>query len=247
MSKKTIKTHLETLTLRELRALWSQRWTPLVAGLTLLLQALLIAAIAISDQPRYAFASLEDFFYIAFGSSIILTLLLAMRSFSEDYAQGTWLQINLSSLSSLHITTSKIFAIVLSTFLVQLVAASFPLLLVQKGHLSTAHLLTGYFGLVLVQCATTAIGTFFSSLTARQLLSLALSSTLLIALLALWMLSAILSPELASIATTLSFYEGNFHGFMAGRLVLSEVTYYVSISTLFIAATTLHLRSRRLL
>ena len=81
----------------------------------------------------------------------------------------------------------------------------------------------------------------------RKLLAIALTALTLIAALIPWMFAPLFPPQVAALLTSVSFFEGNFQGFMAGRIVLSEVVYYASVTLLMGAAAISTMRARRLL
>lgn len=235
--------------LRSLRRPRARHALPLL--FTLVLQSVLTLAIALPlTTPRYSLDILEDFFYVAFGCAMLLATLVAHE---EHHAltpttSSSWPPIARAPVPSSTIVLATFSANLLTCSLLELFTLPIPLLILSQGRvISPGHLLTGYLGLLLVQATTIATATFFATLTSRKLLALTLTSLTLIGALIPWMFAPLLPPHLAPLLVEVSFFEGNFQGFMAGRLVLSEIMYYLSMTCFMLTAAITTLRSRRLM
>lgn len=237
--------------LRTLLAPRARHFLPLF--FTLILQSVLTLTIAFPlSSPRYSVTILEDFFYVAFGCSMLLATLLAHQDASQDLSPtqtsaSPWPPIALAPLSSASIVLARFTSCLVTCILVELLTLPIPLLLLHLSDVSAGHIVAGYLGLAMVQAAVTSTALFFATLTARKLLAITLTALTLIAALIPWMFAPLLPPAYSGLLVAASFFEGNFQGFMAGRITLLGVTYYASITCFMLTAAITTMRARRLL
>lgn len=176
---------------RELRGLWGTRWLGVVGTLTVAAHGVLIAALAIGTSPRSAAAIIEDVFYVGFGVSMALCVLLSMRTFAEEYARHTWSILASSPVPSSWIVLAKWTSCLMTSTLMTLCTLPVTILVAWRGELAPGHLLAGYLGLLLMQSASLALGVAASTLGPRQLVAAALTAATLLLLTSTWLLAAI--------------------------------------------------------
>ncbi len=244
MSKKNAKL-MGHLLRRELDALWRARALGLLGALTLTALSLLTMILTFGTRPRTGSALLESFFYVHFGVSMILSVLISMRTFSEPFARGTWSILANSPTPSWMIVTTRWASCALTAFTIALCGSPIAAFIAFEGAVPVGHILAGYLGIALMQNASIAIGMLFSSMTSRQILAATLSATTLLLLTSTWLLADIAPPPLDTFLIHTGFFDGNFTGFKAGRITLSEATYYLGLCVVTLLCTTHLIDARR--
>jgi ABC-2 type transport system permease protein len=105
-------------------------------------------------------------------------------------------------------------------------------------------LLTGYLGLFLMVASLIAIGVFISSLFSNQIVTFFVS---LLVVLFLWFISQIAGSN-GGLGNTLLTYFGyidHFYSFFQGSINLSDVVYYLSLTSLALFLGTVAVEMRR--
>lgn len=248
MSKKTPSSMLHGFThvlRRELRALTRTRWVGVVGFLTITAHSLLTASLAMGTSPRSSTAIIAQVFYVGFGISMTLCVLLSMRTFAEEFAQDTWSVLATSPISSPVIVGAKWMSCLMTSMGITLCTLPPLLFIAYRGDIAPGHLLAGFLGLGLMQSASLAIGVAASTLGPRQLVAASLTSATLLVLTSTWLLAAIAPPPIDTLLLQMSFFDGNFKGFMEGRVTLSEVIYYLGITGVTLLGATQIVRLRR--
>jgi ABC-2 type transport system permease protein len=198
----------------------------------LLIDGLLFHTFAMTDTPRFGAEVLADFFYILFGTTILLGVLLTMRLFPEERSQKSMALLMGAPIASWQIILGKYLSAL--TILATITAASvyLPLLVLLHGRISWSQVGVGYLGVTLVGMATCAIGTWMSSIARTQLQAALLTSGVMVALLLGWLISSLSAPPLDAFFAATSFYDAHFKGFIYGRIHTSAVAYYMGLTAL---------------
>lgn len=229
----------------ELRRALATRQTWWVLAGALLITSLLCMAVAIGPDARPSTRILEDIFYVGFGVTLTLSLILSMRAYAEGFASHTWQLVELSPRPMWQVMSAKLIAQICLLSLFFLASTPMPLLVWSQGNVSAGHLLAGYLGLLLLGMSALSIGAMCSSLTSRQALAAAMAALLSLALLLSWTLAPLLPAPLDAAAQGMSLFDANFRGFMQGRLTLSALTYYLTLTLLSQLVTWRALTARR--
>lgn len=190
--------------------------------------------------------------YISYSLSAISFILLiaipllTMRSLSEDRKNKTDQLILTAPVSVEKIVIGKYLAIVGVFTIDMLIIGLTPLILSFFGTVPMGESYTAIFGFWLYGCACIAIGMFISSVTESQVIAAVLSFG---ALFLGYMMAGILSlftteNILTAILGCYDLYTP-LNTFFAGCLDLTGVTYFVSVSALFLFFTIQSIQKRR--
>jgi ABC-2 type transport system permease protein len=121
-----------------------------------------------------------------------------------------------------------------------------PALIFVNGKVSFGHIAAGYTGLLLVGAASTAVGTFGSSLVRSQLVAAVIAAVILLFFTISWLLGRIVDPPLDDIVSYFSLYDRHFlNSFGKGRINTEDIAYYLSITFVFLLLSVRVLASRR--
>jgi ABC-2 type transport system permease protein len=169
---------------------------------------------------------------------VILTPFLTMRLLADEKRTGTLELLLTAPVRPLSIVVGKLLAVLAVLAAALLVVALLPLLLslsgsgqagggaVEWGTVGTALL-----GLFLLGMMSAALGLFFSALSGSVVVAALLSLVVSLALWAVTLFAVGVEGPGRELATALSSYD-RLAGFMEGRIVLSDVLYYLSFTAL---------------
>jgi ABC-2 type transport system permease protein len=199
----------------------------------------------------YGMATLEPFFRMAPYILLFLIPAITMRTFAEEMQVGTFELLATRPISDWQILLGKYFA---SIFL--LLLAILPTLVyyfsvyelgLPKGNIDTGATFGSYIGLYFLGCVFVAIGIFASALMSNQI----------VAFIFALFLCAFCFDSFSSIAKIPIFYGGldaiiekigiNYHymSMSRGLVALSDVVYFLSAITIFLAGTKTLLERRQ--
>jgi ABC-2 type transport system permease protein len=179
--------------------------------------------------------------------SIVLLLvlpLLTMRLIAEERKQGTFELMLTYPVTDASVVFGKFLA-ALTTFAVMLLGTAVgPILLIVFTNPEIGPIITGYLGLFLVGCTFIAMGIFFSSLTASQLVAgVSTFGAALFFLIIGWaapFVGAAFADVLAQFSILL-----HFDSFSKGLLETRDVTYYLFVTAFFLFLTVKSLEATR--
>ena len=224
---------------KELSIFFSTIIGPLIIGLFLLINSLLLWTSNPFSILENSYASLKSLFIV---SPIILLLFIpaiSMRTFSEEYNTGTIETLRTKPISNKHIVLGKFLSI-----LTLVVLALLPTLLYvitiyfigeTTGNLDLAGIAGSYIGIFMLSSIFTSISVFSSSLSNNQIIAFILAVILSsLFYFGFDLLSNI--PILEPINFTLQKISISYHyNIMSkGLLLISNVVYFISISLLFL-------------
>lgn len=169
-------------------------------------------------------------------SGIILLLvspLLTMRLFSEEYRIGTIKLLLSSPVSITELVLGKYIGIIVFYLCILAMIALMPISLMAGTELDLGQLLSGLLGLALLISAFAAIGLFISTLTAQP--GVAAVSTFGV-LFVLWIINAAGSSASEQVAQVFSYLSllRHFDNLLDGVFNSVDVIYYLLVSISFI-------------
>jgi ABC-2 type transport system permease protein len=188
---------------------------------------------------------LFQFFYGASGTTMVASLVLAMRLVAEERQTGTMTLLNTAPIKDREIVLGKFLSAFGVIALQTVLTVYMPLLILVNGKVSVGHIVVGYAGILLLGAATTAIGLFASTLARSQVVAIILGAVILAPLLLLWMVARAVDPPLNTFLAALALHHKNQLPFMQGILQLQSVVYYVAVTWFFLLAATKTLEARR--
>lgn len=212
----------------------------------LLVQGMLFQAWVLGPkEARFSHEVIEDFFYLHGGFVMVAAVLLAMRSFAEERADGTWVLLQTSTFRDGDVVLGKWLSGMAMVVIFNVLTLYMPMLVFVNGKIAAAHLLTGYAGSLLLGSVCIAMGVFSSSLFRSQLLAGVTSGVIVVAFLTTWMMSEVVESPFDGVAAYMALFQQHYIPFYEGRLELTGVVYLVSLTWLFLTLTTRVLVGRR--
>lgn len=217
---------------RDLQALAGSWWAWALAASALLIDGLLFNALAMSAKPRPSADVLADLFYILFGTTTAVTILLSMRTLTEERSRQTLTLLQTAPVAPWQVIAGKYTAIMTTITAITASTAYLPALIMINGKLTLGQVGAGYLGVLCVASAAAAITIFCSSLTRSQLAAAALATAIVSALTTTWLIARVSGPPFDELLVAVSFFDANFRSFMNGRVALSDLTYYLCVTAL---------------
>ena len=190
--------------------------------------------------PYYEYVIYElCFFYL------IAIPILTMKSIAEDKKQKTDQLLYSLPLSMVQIVMGKFLASLSMYTLGMGITLAYFLVMCLFQVPDLAVFCGNFLGLFLLGAALCAIGTYISSLTENQVIAAVGSLAIGMLLLFINSFTPVISSTLVmEIMDGLSFYQ-HYLDFTRGLLNLSDLTFFVSITALFLFLTVRHLERRR--
>ena len=240
--------------------MWSickKEWTQYFSSLTgyliisfyLVVNGLLLFVIPNYNLLDFGYASLQVYFDFAPWFLLLLVPAITMRSFSDEFKQGTYEVLHSLPFSSLQLVLGKL----LGSLLI-VIAAIAPTIfygvvldaLSATGGIDWGATFGSYIGLIFLGAVYTAVGVFASSLTKNSAIALLVSIIISILLLQSFdWLSAV-----SFFANGYDFYikqlglSLHYNNMSKGLIKLTDMIYFISILVLFILGTIENLKGK---
>ena len=223
----------------------------LIIGIFLLINSILLWS-DLSDMNilSYGYADMDIFFITAPLFFLLFIPAISMRVFTEEYSSGTIETLITKPITSLQIVIAKflaVFVLVIFAILPTLIyVASIYYLGENIGNLDLAGIMGSYLGLIFLCALFSAISIYASSLASNQIISFAFA----ILLCTLFYFGFDVLSELSFFQNFDLFIQQlgiSFHYEMMskGLVKLSDIIYFVSVTTLFIKLTELVITERK--
>jgi ABC-2 type transport system permease protein len=216
-----------------------------IAAILLLLFGLLFQGFALNGEMLSAYV-LERFFYVASGIPLVGGVLLSFRLLSEERQNHSMVLLNTSPIRDSEIVIGKFLAAL--TFLAIVLALSIymPWLIKVNGKVTTAQVLVGYIGMLLIGAATLAIGLFASALTRQQLIAAVVAAAMVVVMCFIHLLGNKVDPPLKEALEQIDLWWVHYqYGFMKGVLNLKDVVYYLAATYFFLLLSIKTLEAKR--
>ncbi len=174
-----------------------------------------------------------------FGNMAVILLfftpVLTMKLFAEERKSGTIELLLTSPITDGQVVLGKFLASWTLLLIMIILTLFFPFLARRFGPMDIGTLLSGYLGLLLIGSAFLALGVLMSSMSKNQLVAALTSFGLLITL---WVIGA-LSTHAGAIGKFLSYLSlpEHYYDFARGVIVLKDVVYYGSFTSVCLFAT----------
>jgi ABC-2 type transport system permease protein len=170
--------------------------------------------------------------------------LLTMRLIAEEARNGTLELLMTQPLREVEIVLGKYLGSVLFLLFMIAVTLYFPAMLERFGNPDEGPMVSGYIGVILQGMAFLAIGLLASSLTANQIVAVAIS---FVTLLSLWLsdlLTRGLGGPLANVAQYISITK-RFEDMPRGILDTKDIVFFISVVVACLFITTQVISARR--
>lgn len=174
---------------------------------------------------------------------LFFTPVLTMKLFAEERKSGTIELLLTSPISDSQVVIGKYFASMVLLSIILTLSLLYPILILFFGILDIGLILSGYLGLILISSCFISLGLFMSSMSRNQIVA-ALSSFGFI--LILWIIG-IQSNRTGAIAKVLSYLSFHVHytEFSRGIIVLKDVVFYLSFTSVCLFATVKSIESSK--
>ena len=250
-------TFVRVIAFKELRTYFASPMAYVVAAAFLAITGFFFVA-SVSDA--FSEATIRGFLAGAVFFMIFMSPALTMRLLAEEQKLGTLELLLTSPLREFEIVLGKFIAAFTMLVIMAVLSLFFVLVLFVYGVPDSWPLITGYFGLLLYGAATIAIGLFASALSPNQIVGLIVGSGLLTGLTIIDFISDRVTGIAAEVLNGLqlgasfSVFDldsfgvaeaGHFADFARGVISVSDIAYYVSVTTLFVFLTVMLLQIRR--
>jgi ABC-2 type transport system permease protein len=216
----------------------------LILAVLLLLDGLAFNAFAMGGEKK-SFEVVQSFFYWHSGATMVAAVFIAMRLFAEEKQTGTILLLESSPVREGQVVLGKFLGAWAFLLIFLALSLYMPILIAVNGKVTAGHLFAGYLGLALLGAACIAIGTFASSVAPDQVLAAILSGGIIVALVIAWLVARTVEGTLGDVLGFLDLFDKHYRSFSRGVVKLSSVVYYLSLTYMFLLATTAVLGSRR--
>jgi ABC-2 type transport system permease protein len=171
---------------------------------------------------------------------------VTMRSISEEMRMGTMELLLTAPVKDWELVVGKWLGAFLFMLTLLAITCAYPIILyfLVKPGIDLGILLTGYLGLALMVASLIALGVFISSLFNNQIVVYFIT---LVVVLVLWFISQLSSSSSGLGGTLLSYlgYIDHFYSFFQGTLDLSDIVYYLSLTSLGLFLATVLIEVRR--
>jgi ABC-2 type transport system permease protein len=217
----------------------------IVIAAVLLIDGLLFNVDALGGPAKTSSEVLERFFYFSSGTTMIACILLSMRLLAEERQTGTLTLLFTSPVREVEIVLGKYLSAFALFAGMTLLTIYMPALIFVNGKVSVGHIVSGYLGLLLLGSATLSIGIFGSSLARSQVLAAVVSAAIVVTMLVFWLVAQATDPPFKEVFAALALHNRRFIDFQRGIVELTDVVYYLSVTYVFLLASTKILESRR--
>jgi len=167
---------------KEINAFFSSLIGYIVISVFLVLMGLILFVFPDTSLLNYPYAGMEQFFAIAPNIFLFLIPAITMRSFAEEYQQGTIELLATKPLKDRSIILGKFWACLLLVVFTLLPTLLYYYTIYHlgepKGNLDSGAILGSYLGLVFLAAAFVSIGIFASTLTNNQISAFILATFL---------------------------------------------------------------------
>src|SRR5687767_14407423 len=230
---------------RELGAYLHSMTGYIIVAAVLVVDGILFNAFAMGGPEKLSGEVLALFFYFSSGTTMIVSVFIAMRLFAEEKQTGTLVLLTSSPVRDHEIVLGKFLSGWAFLAIMTLLTAFMPALVMVNGKVSLGHVVVGYVGLLLLGGTTLAVGTFGSAMARTQVLAAIVSGCLVVALIIMWLLAKVTEHPINRVFENLALYHKHFPPFQVGVLQLRDVVYYLAVTYFFLFCATRVVEARR--
>jgi ABC-2 type transport system permease protein len=230
---------------RELAAYLKSPLGAIVIAAALLIDGIYFQAKGLGGGKRLSSDVLITFFDAASGTTMVASIVLAMRLVAGERETGTLVLLNTAPIRDREIILGKFGAAYALLALKNALSLYMPLLVMVNGKINKGHVAVGYLGIFLLAGAALAIGLFASTLARTQVVAVIVGAVVLATFVLLWLVAKVTEPPVSDFLDSLALHHDNQRPFMQGKLVATHVAYYVAVTFFFLLAATKVMEARR--
>jgi ABC-2 type transport system permease protein len=214
----------------------------------LLLNGLFLFVFPDTNLFDYGYASLETFFQTAPWIFLFLVPAITMRSFADEFRNGTFETLRTSPISLSQLVVGKFIAsiIIVVAALIPTLIYVFTISNLSTGGIDTGGIIGSYIGLLLLASLFVAIGIFCSSTTNNAVVAFLVSA---FACFVLYFAFTAIS-KIAGLQSGADYYlefigvEAHYKSTSRGVLDISDIVYFFTSSGFFLLLTARNLLKR---
>ena len=236
---------------KEISVFFSTIISPLIIGLFLLINGLLLW----SDLSQFnildnAYASMDSFFTLSPLLFLLFIPAISMRTFSEEYNNGTIETLITKPIALYQIIISKFLAIL--TLIIASIIPTFIYVITiyflgeNLGNLDLAGIIGSYIGLLMLSSVFASIGIFVSTLTNNQIVAfisgVIISTIFYFGFDLLSQLQMLQSIDIILRKIGISYH---YNMMSKGLIQVSDIIYFISISFLFLKLSELVINNKK--
>jgi ABC-2 type transport system permease protein len=233
---------------KELRVFFSGLTGYISLAVFLLVTGVIVFVLPESNLLDAGYASMDAFFEAAPLIMLFLIPAITMKSFSDEYRNGTFEVLRTAPISARRLVGGKF----LSSLLISMIAVSFTLVYVfsiwylSSDGIDAGGIVGSYLGLVLLCAVYVSIGVFSSSLQSNALVSFLLSALISYIFYALFSSLSELDAWRNDIgyAVSLLGIQSHYRQISRGYLDSRDLLYFLSLVLFFLHLTTSRIKSR---
>jgi ABC-2 type transport system permease protein len=229
---------------RELGAYLRSPFGWVIAAILLLMDGMLFQGFAMSGEKLSAIV-LERYFNFASVIPLFGGVLLSFRLLSEERQNHSMVLLNTSPVRDSEIVLGKFFAALTFLTLLLLMSIYMPIMIKINGKISSAQVLVGYIGLVLMGAATLAIGLLGSAMTRQQLIAAVVAAAMVGIMTVIHFLADKVDAPIKDALNDIDLWMHFQNGFMKGVLNLKDVIYYLAVTYFFLLLSIKTLEAKR--
>lgn len=236
-----------TLITKELRQYFSGLLGYITIGVFLLVSSVYLFLLPNVNILDAGYATLDPFFEFAPFIMLFLIPAITMKSFSDEYRNGTFEVLSVAPIKKRDLVFAKFF----STLILVLISLLFTLVYVfsistlSTGSIDGGGILGSYIGLIMLCAVYAAIGIFMSSMQSNAIVSFLLSALLCYVIYSFFSSIATIGSLQSgpgyyiSLLGIRSHYENISKGFIDSR----DIVYFSSVISLFLFLTVEKIKS----
>lgn len=233
---------------KELRVFFSGLTGYITLAVFLLITGIFVFVLPESNLLDAGYASMDSFFETAPLIMLFLIPAITMKSFSDEYRNGTFELLRTAPVPVGSLVWGKFFAglLIALTALASTLVYVFSIAYLSADGIDTGGILGSYIGLILLCGVYVAIGIFSSSLQANALVSFLVAALVSYVFYALFSSLAGLEVWKNDIGYSISLIgiQSHYQNISKGYLDSRDLVYFLSIILFFGYCTTLNVKSR---
>jgi ABC-2 type transport system permease protein len=239
---------MKTIVKKELSLYFSGLIGYFTIGLFLLVSGFFLFIMPDSNILDAGYASLDSFFEFAPYVMLFLIPAITMKSFSDEYRNGTFELLAVLPIKKSQLVLAKYFSalIVAAIAVISTSLYVFPIYELSTGGIDTGGILGSYIGLFFLCAAFTSIGIYTSSFQSNAVVSFLLSAILCYVFYSFFTSISSLSGLRSGLGyyITLIGIRAHFESISKGYVDSRDMVYFLSIVFLFLYLTTQKIKSR---
>jgi len=193
------------------------------------------------------YASMDSFFEFAPYVMLFLIPAITMKSFSDEFRNGTFELLSVSPIKKRELVVAKYFSALIVAIIAVLSTTLyiFPIYELSTGGIDSGGIIGSYIGLIFLCATFTSIGIYTSSFQSNAVVSFLLSAIVCYIFYAFFTSIA----SLAGLKSGLSYYitligiRAHYEGMSKGFIDSRDLIYFLSIICLFLFLTTQKIKS----